>query len=125
MPCVCGQPIEDGRGGRLGICYGCHLDTWLPPWFEEREDYERVLVGVHTAMERARRLPRAGVPFLDAGSSMPTEAAFRSVLTPEQVEAMVERENSVGLDVDELEMLAHSPLVGEKKLSGRAFRMGD
>ena len=51
---------HDIRGG--GICYGCHLDSLIPGWYERAEKAEWDDID---KIKKATRHPKTGVPILD------------------------------------------------------------
>lgn len=54
-----GDPLYMARGRR---CFGCWLDTFIPPNYQRREHYVYDSVWHHL---NATRRPPLGVPFLD------------------------------------------------------------
>jgi len=75
----CGRPYEDPNR-TAGLCYGCHLNALIPPWYQDAEDYDTVVLaegkGVATYW-RARRRPRTGVDVLDAPPPVRVEDIVR------------------------------------------------
>ena len=68
---TCGEKIE--TPGQEGTCYGCRLDSLVPPGYERRESYYTSFLGtegqdgrlLQVTIRRARFRPPTGVPVLD------------------------------------------------------------
>lgn len=62
---TCPQCLNDYPSihiGTDGLCYGCHLDTYIPPDYQAREQYVWHETWRH---HNATQRPDTGVPFLD------------------------------------------------------------
>ena len=70
---TCGGKIESPRPG-LRTCYGCHLDTLIPPDYPAKELYEFDLVW---GRSNATAHPETGVPILDDNRPLLREIAER------------------------------------------------
>ncbi len=56
----CGQKHE--TPGRVGLCFGCHLDKQIPGGYDKKEDYHWDTTWHQV---NARQRPPTGVPILD------------------------------------------------------------
>lgn len=63
---ACNKDVADALFMRGGICFGCWLDSFIPPNYQRREHY--AYDPVWGQLNATRRAP-LGVPFLDAKGS--------------------------------------------------------
>jgi hypothetical protein len=78
---------------RGGLCYGCHLDQYIPRWYREAEGYVRCETD---GTRKACRRPRTGLSILDVpGGHRVGDLADR--LTPGRLASMRAAEAAQGL----------------------------
>jgi len=91
---VCGGRIEEPRPGRR-LCYGCHLDLWLPAGYQRREAYRWCPID---RVSRATGRPKTGREILDAPRP-PEIAEIAAAIGVAGVRRLGDRERAVGADV--------------------------